>query len=199
MARASTASKAMPVHGRGMVGTPWWGMLCLIATEGLLFVYLIFSYAYLASQSRAGFVTGGLPKLDLALPATILLLLSSVTAEWSKRIARRGKLDWSRLGLALTLILGIFFVVLSGIEWSRKSFKLSDSSYSSIYFLLTGIHLSHVVVGLLALAAILAWSFTGRVSSGHDQHRALATLYWHFVDAVWLFVFATIYLSPRLT
>jgi heme/copper-type cytochrome/quinol oxidase subunit 3 len=198
MNKAVTSTEMLPVHGRGLVGTPWWGMLCLIATEALLFVYLIFSYAYLASQAPSAFVSGGPPSLALALPATIVLLLSSVTAEWSKRSARGGRLDRSRLALALTLLLGTIFVGLSAKEWSDKPFALDDSAYSSIYFLITGTHLAHVVIGLLALVAVLGWSLTGRVHAGHDQHRTLATLYWHFVDGVWLFVFATIYLSPRL-
>lgn len=197
MAKAATGSTVLPVHGQGLVGTPWWGMLCLIATEGILFVYLIFSYGYLASQSRGPFVPAGAPALDLALPATILLLSSSGTAEWSKRSARGGNLVRSRMALGLTLLLGIAFVILSGIEWSRKPFALHDSAYSSIYFLLTGTHLAHVIAGLLALLVLLAWSLAGRVHAGHDQHRTLVTLYWHFVDAVWVFVFATIYLSPR--
>ncbi len=198
MARSNILPQELPVHGRGLTGTPWWGMLCLIATEGILFVYLIFSYGYLATQGGPGFVTGGAPELTLALPATLVLLASSVTAEWSKQSARSGNLRQSRTGLAITLILGVGFVALSLLEWSQKPFGLSDTAYSSIYFLLTGTHLSHVLVGLLALIAVLAWSATGRVHAGHDQHRTLATLYWHFVDAVWLFVFATIYISPRL-
>jgi heme/copper-type cytochrome/quinol oxidase subunit 3 len=173
-------------------------MLCLVATEGILFVYLIFSYGYLATQGGPGFITGGVPELTLALPATLLLLASSITAEWSKRSARSGNLRQSRTALAMTLMLGIGFVALSLLEWSHKPFKLGDSAYSSIYFLLTGTHLSHVVVGLLALIAVLTWSIAGRIHAGHDQHRTLATLYWHFVDVVWLFVFATIYISPRL-
>jgi len=173
-------------------------MLCLIATEGILFVYLIFSYGYLASQARGPFVPGGPPALDLALPATILLLASSGTAEWSKRTARGGNLRRSQLALGLTLLLGIAFVVLSGIEWSKKPFALQDSAYSSIYFLLTGTHLAHVIAGLVAILVLLFWSLAGRVHAGHDQHRTLVTLYWHFVDAVWVFVFATVYLSPRL-
>lgn len=198
MANPATASNALPVHGQGLVGTPWWGMLCLIATEGILFVYLIFSYGYLASQSRGPFVPGGPPPLDLALPATILLLASSGTAEWSKRAARGGNLSRSQLALGLTLLLGIAFVVLSGMEWSNKPFALHDSAYSSIYFLLTGTHLTHVIAGLVAIVVLLIWSLSGRVQAGHDQHRTLVTLYWHFVDAVWVFVFATVYLSPRL-
>jgi cytochrome c oxidase subunit 3 len=199
MPEASTAPNAVPVHGRGLVGTPWWGMLCLIATEGILFVYLIFSYGYLASQSRGPFVPDGAPSLDIAGPATIALLLSSATAEWSKRSARSGNLARSQLALACTIVLGAIFVVMSGIEWAHKPFAFSDTAYSSIYFLLTGTHLTHVLIGLLALGILLGLSLGGKVKAGHDQHRTLVTLYWHFVDAVWLFVFATIYLSPRLT
>ena len=199
MASVATAPSALPVHGRGLIGTPWWGMLCLIATEGTLFVYLIFSYGYLASQSRGPFVPGGAPSLSIAIPATIALLLSSGTAEWSKRTARAGYLSRSRFALACTILLGVAFVALSGIEWGHKPFALGDTAYSSIYFLLTGTHLTHVVAGILALSVLLALSLGGRVKAGHDQHRTLVTLYWHFVDAVWLLVFATVYLSPRLT
>lgn len=200
MAKAQTFSDKLPIHGRGLVGTPWWGMLCVIATEGILFAYLIFSYAYLASQGSAAHwpPTGGAPSLTLALPATIALLASSVTAEWGKRVARRGELGRARIGYGATLGLGLVFIALSAKEWADKPFALSDNSYSSIYFLLTGTHLAHVLLGLIALAVVLVWSLQGRLNEGHDQHRTLATLYWHFVDAVWLFVFATIYLSPRL-
>ena len=95
-------------------------------------------------------------------------------------------------------MLGVLFVGLSAKEWADKPFGLSDNSYSSIYFLLTGTHLSHVAVGLVALVVTLVWSLQGRIPAGHDQHRTLVTLYWHFVDAVWIFVFITIYLSPRI-
>ncbi len=200
MAEAISRSQRLPVHGRGRVGTPWWGMLSLIATEGILFAYLIFSYAYLGSQGPSAHwpPTGGPPPATLALIATALLIASSGTAEWGKRVARRGNLERARLAYGLTIALGIGFVALSAREWADKPFKLSDNSYSSIYFLLTGTHLAHVAAGLVALVVVLVWSLAGRVHAGHDQHRTLVTLYWHFVDIVWLFVFATVYLSPRL-
>jgi cytochrome c oxidase subunit 3 len=199
MAEAKTLDECLPVQGRGQVGTAWWGMLCLLATEGILFVYLIFSYAYLGIQNRPdSFPLGGPPAMDLSLPATILLLASSGTAEWSKRRARGGDLRGSKAALAVTLLLGIAFVTLSGIEWSTRPFALGSNAYSSIYYVLTGTHLAHVVIGLIALAILLGWSLAGKVHAGHDQHRTLVTLYWHFVDIVWLFVFATVYLSPRL-
>ncbi|MDH7974202.1 cytochrome c oxidase subunit 3 [Sphingomonas sp. AR_OL41] len=199
MAEARTLDEHLPVHGMGRVGTPWWGMLCLIATEGILFAYLIFSYAYLGSQGYQSWPpTGGLPGLGLALPATLLLVGSSFVLEWAKNRARAGHLAVARRALGLAILMGIGFVALSLAEWHGKPFALSADSYSSIYFVLTGTHLAHVAIGLIALIVLLVWSLTGRVGPGHEQHRTLATLYWHFVDAVWLFVFATVYLSPRL-
>jgi cytochrome c oxidase subunit 3 len=199
MAEARTLSQKLPVHGAGQVGTPWWGMLCLFATEGILFAYLIFSYAYLGSQGPAHWPpTGGPPSLALAIPATVALLASSGTAEWGKRLARRREIGHARLAYGVTILLGLLFIGLSAKEWADKPFGLSQDSYSSIYYLLTGTHLAHVAVGLIALVVTLAWSLQGKIHAGHDQIRTLTTLYWHFVDAIWLFVFATIYISPRI-
>ncbi|MEO6092799.1 MAG: cytochrome c oxidase subunit 3 [Novosphingobium sp.] len=199
MAEARTLDARLPIHGMGRVGTPWWGMLCLFATEGILFAYLIFSYAYLGSQGyQAWPPTGVPPSLVLAIPATILLVGSSFVLEYAKRRARMGAVGVARLALAIGILMGAAFVALSLKEWSDKPFTLATNSYSSIYFVLTGTHLAHVAIGLIALIVLLVWSLTGRIGPGHEQHRTLATLYWHFVDVVWLFVFATIYLSPRL-
>jgi len=172
-------------------------MLCVIATEAILFAYLIFSYAYLGTQARQ-WPSGGVPSLRLALPATVLLVASSVVREWSTRAARREKMGRARLAVAMALLMGLGFAALELEEWKNTPFTLSTDSYSAIYFLLTGTHLFHVGAGLLGMALLLAWSLSGRLAQGHDQHRTLVTVYWHFVDIVWLFVFATIYLSPRL-
>lgn len=198
MREARTLEDTLPVHGRGQIGTPWWGMLCLFATEGILFAYLIFAYAYLGSQGYSAWPPSGPPGLWLSVPATILLVASSFVLEWAKRTSRRGKLGQGRLGLGIAILMGAGFMALSLKEWADKPFALGDSSYSSIYFLLTGTHLAHVALGLAALISLFAWSIGGRVGAGHEQHRTLAIWYWHFVDAVWLFVFVTVYISPRL-
>lgn len=187
----------LPVGGQGRVSTGWWGMLCLIATEGILFAYLIFSFAYLGTQSSSSWPPGGKPSLWLALPDTIVLLASSVTAIFAKRaFAKRRRMPF-QLAWGATIILGVGFVTVQGVEWAKKPFSLNSSSYSSAYFTLTGFHLAHVVVGLLMLAAVLVWSLTGRLRQYHG-HVELVSIYWHFVDLVWLCVFATIYLVPWL-
>lgn len=192
-----TLDETLPVQGQGRIGTAWWGLACVIATEGILFAYLIFSYGYLASQN-VRWLQAGPPSLRLALPATLLLLGSSAVLEWAKRAGNRGRLGAARLGVAVTMLMGIAFALLELREWKDRPFRFDTDSYSSIYFLLTGTHLAHVAIGLLGLAMLLGWSLAGRLRAEHSQHRALVTLYWHFVDAVWLFVFATVYLSPRL-
>lgn len=199
MSEARTLDRTLPVYGQGQIGTAWWGMICLMATEAILFAYLIFSYAYLGSQHVGPWPGSGPPSLKLALPATVLLVGSSFVLEWGKNAARRGQLAAGQVAMGITLLMGAGFAGLEIKEWIDKPFGLAADSYSSIYFLLTGTHLAHVLLGLLALAVLLIWSLLGKLHQGHEQHRALATLYWHFVDAVWLFVFATVYLSPRLT
>ena len=199
MAEARTLDARLPVHGRGLVGTPYWGLMCLFATEGIVFAYLIFSYAYLGSQGIGRWPGAGPPSLSLALPATALLVGSSFVLEWGKRQANEGQSRSAIWALGATILMGLAFAALELKEWSDKPFGFGDDAYSSIYFLLTGTHLAHVAVGLFALGVLFAWVLSGRVGGEHVQARALTTLYWHFVDVVWVFVFLTVYVSPRLT
>ncbi len=193
-----SASETLPVGGKGPVSTAWWGMICLIATEAILFVYLIFSYAYLASQRMGPWPPTGAPSLKLALPNTVVLLASSFLLGWGVRDFRRRQ-NRLRLALALagTILLGAVFVGVQGLEWADKPFVLSDNAYSSIFFVLTGVHMAHVVVGLLMLATLLVWTLQGRFEGAHHEHLPLGALYWHFVDAVWIAVFTTAYLVPQ--
>ncbi len=199
MAEARTLETTLPVEGKGRVGTAWWGMVCLIATEGIVFAYLIFSYSYLGTQQVGSWPPQGPPSLKLALPATVILIGSSFVLEWGKRLGRDGRMAASWIAILVTFLMGAAFAALELKEWAGKPFSLGTSAYSSAYFLVTGTHLAHVAVGLLALLVLFVWAVTGQLEQGHHQHRAIVTLYWHFVDAVWVFVFATIYLSPRLT
>lgn len=200
MAEVTVARGDLPVQGTGPIGTAWWGMLCLIATEAILFVYLIFSFLYLGAQSPGSWPPDGAPALRLALPDTAILLSSSAVLEWGARTRRKDQArSWRWIAaLAVTILLGIAFVAVQGVEWSHKSFGFSDDSYSCAYFTLTGLHLLHVIAGLIALLVVLAWSVADRFRGRTYEQPRLAVVYWHFVDAVWLVVFASIYLLPRI-
>lgn len=179
-------------------GVGWWGLLCAIAGEAALFGYLLFSYYYYAVEVGRDFISGPLPEFRLALPNTIVLLLSSGTAWMAERSVKHGRNGRGMLWLIVTLVLGIAFVGVQLLEWHAKQFSISTSSYGSIYFTLTGFHMAHVLVGLIALVLALVWCARGYFDVRRNVPMSIVATYWHFVDAVWLTVFFTVYVSPRL-
>jgi heme/copper-type cytochrome/quinol oxidase subunit 3 len=144
------------------------------------------------------FPEGGLPDLKLAVPNTIVLLLSSGAVAWAQfNIEKNDKrhLVW---GLGIAAVLGMIFLVVQYFEWSAKPFVLASTPYSSLYFVVTGFHMAHVVVGVIVLWALFAWSAMGYFNRVRYAHIHIGGLYWHFVDAVWIAVFFTFYLTPYL-
>ena len=198
MSDVTLRSKALPVGSFGRLASGWFGVWCLVATEGSIFAYLIFSYFYLASQAVGQWPPNGLPVLKLAGPNTIILLLSSVTLIWAERSgARRDARARLLGGIALAFIFGCAFVGVQSMEWHNQSVSLTSGTYGSIYFTLTGFHLAHVVVGLAMLLVMFVWAVLGYFSRERHAPLTIGAIYWHFVDAIWLLVFATLYLSPR--
>jgi cytochrome c oxidase subunit 3 len=191
--------RPLPVRGERWASTAWWGMAFLILTEGSLFAYLFFSYFYLASQSTGAWPPTGPPELTNASINTVLLLSSSGTAVWAERGIAAGKPRRLSIGLLMTIALGVGFTGIQAHEWQTRPFVLSSSPYSSLYFVITGFHGAHVVIGLLMLIALLVWNLMGRFDRGWHLEVSVAIVYWHFVDLVWLAVYATLFLSPRLT
>ena len=102
------------------------------------------------------------------------------------------------LGLAAGAILGMVFLVIQYFEWAEKPYALASTSYSSLYFVITGFHMAHVVVGVLMLSALTFWSGQGLFNRRRFAHIHIGALYWHFVDAVWIVVFFTFYITPLL-
>jgi heme/copper-type cytochrome/quinol oxidase subunit 3 len=190
--------RELPVGSLGRLSSGWWAMWCVIATEGALFAYLLFSYFYIASQAHPHWLDGGPPGLRLALPGTAVLLAASGTAWWGERGIMRGRTRQLRLGLLATLVLGTVFLAMQLKEWHDKPFALSRDSYSSLFFTITGFHMAHVVAGLLMIAALLAWSLLGYFDERRHSPLSIGALYWHFVTAVWIAVFGSLYLAPRL-
>lgn len=189
--------RRLPLDGEGKSAPGWWGMVLLIVTEASLFVYLLFSYFYLGSMARGPWPPSGLPELRLALPNTGVLLLSSGAMWWAELGIRRGDETRLRLGLMLTLMLGAVFLGIQLVEYRHQSFTPATSAYGSLFYTITGFHGAHVAVGLLMLAVVGLRAWLGHFSSRHHLAVTNVSWYWHFVDAVWLAVFTSLYLSPR--
>jgi cytochrome c oxidase subunit 3 len=190
----------LPVGAINTRASGWWAMIFTVFTEASLFTYLLFSYYYLAVQPHlpGTFPEGGQPDLTLALPNTIILIASSVTVGWAQFGIEHGSKRRLTLGLGLGALLGLIFLVIQYFEWAQKPFPLSSTPYSSLYFVVTGFHMAHVVVGVTMLAALTWWSHRGYFNRVRYAHIHIGALYWHFVDVVWIAVFFTFYLTPLL-
>lgn len=190
--------QALPTGSEGKRSGGWWGVLALIVTEGSLFGYLLFTYFYLASQAEQHWPPEGLPELLIPGVNTVILLASSVFVWISERCIRRSMLLCSLVSMALAHILGVCFVAIQFNEWSKLTYDMTSNLYGSLYFTITGFHMLHVIVGLVILMVLLLWIALGYFDRRRYAPVTIGGLYWHFVDAVWLFVFTTLYLTPYL-
>jgi cytochrome c oxidase subunit 3 len=167
-----------------------------ILSEVMLFGALFAAYFVIRGESRGWPPVPGLERPELLLPGlnTLLLVSSSGTMQWAVRAARSG--DQSRIvrWLGLTLLLGGIFIVVQGYEFATNGFGLDAGVFGSTFYILTGFHGAHVLAGLGLIAIVANRARRGLVSA--ERHTAVeaASYYWHFVDAVWLFLFSTLYL-----
>ncbi|MDQ3887405.1 MAG: cytochrome c oxidase subunit 3 [Actinomycetota bacterium] len=192
------AAREQPV-GRS---TAWWGMVLLIATEAAFFAVLLASYFYLRFASPGPWPPDGIedPKLVRPLIMTGLLLTSSFPMIWADRQVRRGRVGRTVAGVSLSVVLGVAFLALQGMEYAEKLHKFTPTTnvYGSLFYSITGFHGLHVLVGLTMMVFLLAGAARQRLG-GHHYHRVqLTAFYWHFVDGVWIFILSSLYLSPHL-
>jgi heme/copper-type cytochrome/quinol oxidase subunit 3 len=189
----------LPLEPRSERASGWWGMLVLIVTEGALFLHMQFSYYYLFSQSKGPWPPSGPLALKIALPNTFILIASSVAIFIAERMVRKDRqsklLGWLWVGI----VLGVVFVALQVKEWLNKPFNVASHAFGSLYYVVTGFHMAHVVVGLMMLIAVLIWAWRGDFAPGRHVTVTAVSYYWHFVDVVWLSVFFSFYLWPLLT
>ena len=189
----------LPVGSIGRRANGWWGMMMLIVTEGALFVYLLFAYYYAAVQHSRDWLPQDLPGFKLSLPDTIVLLLSSLVVWRGEVFAETGpirRLDGGLFGRRGAD--GHRVRRRAGVEWHGKKFTPFSSSYGSLYYIITGFHMLHVVAGVLILLTLALWCALGYFNRIRSAPVSIGAIYWHFVDAIWLVLFFTFYITPRL-
>jgi heme/copper-type cytochrome/quinol oxidase subunit 3 len=176
-----------------------WAMAMFIATEATLFVMLFFTYYYLGHVSRGPWPPEP-PKLTLPLAMLAVLVISSVVLHAGELAEKSGRMMRARLAVVSTVLLGLTFLVLQTLEYREhlQTLKPTTNAYGSIFYTLTSFHAAHVVLGLLMLAYVLVLPDIG--PGERPPHRPLhnASIYWHFVDLVWVVIVALIYIAPNL-
>ena len=162
-------------------------------------ILLVVAYIFYIGKS----LYGPTPQQVLEVPIlnSIALLSSSVTIWLAERALEHKKMKPFMLFWAVTIFLGAFFLVGTGIEWYKLIYKdgltISTNLFGTTYYTLVGFHAGHVTVGLLMLSLVLWFSLRGSVRQGHAERLEVLSWYWHFVDAVWVVVFTTVYVIGR--
>ncbi len=171
------------------------GTIVWLSSELMFFSALFAIYFTVRSISEVWPAEGVELDLKSATPFTIVLVLSSVTCQLGVFAAERGDVYGLRRWFSLTLFMGMIFVGGQSYEYFvHNSFSISSHAYGSVYYLTTGFHGLHVIGGLVAFVFVLARSTFGRFTPDDATSAIVISYYWHFVDVVWIGLFATIYL-----
>ena len=186
-----------------------YGMIMFIASEVMFFVAWFWAYfdASLFSAEAIQYtrtdLTGaqwppkGIAVFDpwhLPLFNTLILLTSGTTVTWAHHALLHNDRQGLKQGLWFTVLLGALFTVVQAYEYSHAAFAFSGNIYGATFFMATGFHGFHVLVGTIFLAVCLSRAYAGGFTPRHHLGFEFAAWYWHFVDVVWLFLFVAIYL-----
>src|SRR5271163_2249586 len=177
-----------------------YGMLLFIASEVMFFVAwfwayfnsaLFFNDVSIGSWPPAGIVT--LDPWRFPLLNTLILLTSGTTVTWAHHALLTGDRRGLKAGLALTILLGVLFTSVQAYEYFNAPFAFKGSIYGATFFMATGFHGFHVIIGTIFLIVCLLRAFAGQFTPKRHLGFEFAAWYWHFVDVVWLFLFSCIY------
>lgn len=177
-----------------------WGILLFITSE--VFFFVRFFWAYFHASLRPNIEVGSLwppaginPFNPFGVPLlnTIVLVSSGVRVTWAHHALIEGDYDQIKIGLIITVLLGIYFTMLQGLEYYEASFSFADGVYGSTFFIATGFHGLHVLVGTLFLLVCLLRHYKREFRAQHHFGFEAAAWYWHFVDVVWLFLYLALY------
>jgi cytochrome c oxidase subunit 3 len=185
-----------------------YGMILFIASEVMFFsafFWAFFDASLFAGEAaqvdRAAFTGGVWPPVGvevfdafhLPLLNTMILLLSGCTVTWAHHALLHGDRQGLLQGLALTILLGALFTGVQAYEYSHAAFGFADGIYSSTFYMATGFHGFHVIVGTIFLIVCFFRAYAGHFKPDHHFGFEAAAWYWHFVDVVWLFLFICVY------
>jgi cytochrome c oxidase subunit 3 len=174
-------------------------MYAFITAEASIFTIFVVAYLFYLGKSA----TGPQPKGVLEAPIfyTICLLSSSLTIHLAAKALREGKARQFAAWWGATILLGGAFLFGTASEWHRLIYQdgltISTNLFGTTYYSLVGLHGFHVIVGLLLLSLVMGFTLLGRVGPEHADRLDVLSIYWHFVDVVWVVVFSVVYVIGR--
>ncbi len=179
---------------RGIVG-----MTCLVIAESAIFMIFVIAYLYYIGKS----LSGPTPREVLEIPifATVCLLSSSITIHFAVHGLRAGKVQRCAAWLAMTVLLGAIFIASTAYEWYdliyHYGLTIRTNLFGTTFYSLVGLHATHVIVGLIMLLLALTFALRGKATVYHAERLEVLSIYWHFVDGVWVVVFTVVYILGR--
>jgi cytochrome c oxidase subunit III len=183
---------------RGGISNPILGMLLFICSEVMFFSGLFAAYFSVRAATRPWPPEGEHFNLHaepwFALGLTIILVISSFTCQFAVWAIRRGDRTGFIRNISVTLVLGIVFLIGQAYDYATLGFGLSDGVFGTTFYTLTGFHGAHVFGGAIMLSVILYRGLAGQFSAQHHDAVEATSLYWHFVDVVWIALFSTLYI-----
>jgi cytochrome c oxidase subunit 3 len=174
-------------------------MVCLIIAESAIFTIFVVAYIFYIGKS----LSGPTPKEVLSAPIffSICLLSSSVTIHFAVKAIRQGNIKNFKAWWLATIALGAAFLYGTATEWHRliytEGLTISTNLFGTTYYSLVGLHGFHVIVGLILLFTVMVFTFLGSLKQEHAERVDVLSLYWHFVDCVWIVVFTVVYIIGR--
>ena len=174
-------------------------MFGLIAGESAIFTIFVVAYVFYIGKS----LSGPTPRqvLDVPIFGTICLLSSSFTIWMAERAIARNRVTRFAGWLGATICLGLIFLRGTAIEWHKLIYRdgltIGTNLFGTTYYSLVGLHATHVIIGLLMLTIMFLFALTRKVGHQHAERIAVLSMYWHFVDTVWVVVFTVVYIIGR--
>lgn len=187
-------------HAPPSLGIPnqKFGMWVFIASESMFFAALITTFMVFRNKSVVGPHPQDVVNMTLVTISTFMLLMSSLTMALGVSAAYRGEARTAGNYLLLTILGGAIFLGIQGYEWyvliTEYGLTWRHNIFGSIFFILTGFHKAHIILGMIWLGLLTITAYRGTLQKRHAISVEVAGLYWHFVDIVWIVVFTVVFL-----
>ena len=195
----------LPHHEFDTYDPVWWGNNFLLAIETSMFGILIASYFYLRQNftlwpppvAQLTDTLRPLPELTYGTANTILLVFSCIPMVLTDRAARRGDRNFAQAGIVVAILCGVAALVLRGLEFSAVYFRWDSNAYGSIVWFMLGMHALHLLVLTTECVLLAIWIFTREFDMKHRVDIVTVAVYWYWVVAMWLLIYAIVYFTPR--